>query len=99
MTYSITEAASNDIDEIWYYTARKWSLEQADRYYNLIYDEIEALALHPFKGADCSHLKKGYRRRKAGSHFIFYLIDKSKDEIVILRVLHQQMNLQDRLSM
>ena len=39
--YIISEEALKDIDNIWLYTAENWSLEQADRYYNLILDEIE----------------------------------------------------------
>ena len=39
--YLISKEALKDIDTIWLYTLEKWSLEQADRYYNLIIDEIE----------------------------------------------------------
>ena len=39
--FIISEEALKDIDNIWLYTAENWSLEQADRYYNLIFDEIE----------------------------------------------------------
>ena len=40
MRYSISEKANQDIEKIWLYTFENWSLEQADRYYNLILDEI-----------------------------------------------------------
>ena len=39
--YIISEKALEDINNIWIYTAENWSVEQADRYYNLIIDEIE----------------------------------------------------------
>ena len=39
--YIISEKALEDINNIWIYTAENWSAEQADRYYNLIIDEIE----------------------------------------------------------
>ena len=39
-TFVITEGAVSDLEEIWLYTLENWSLEQADRYYNLIFDEI-----------------------------------------------------------
>jgi toxin ParE1/3/4 len=39
--YIISKEAVKDINDIWMYTAEKWTVEQADRYYNLIFDEIE----------------------------------------------------------
>ena len=39
--YRISEKALSDIEKIWLYTCNNWSKEQADRYYNLIIDEIE----------------------------------------------------------
>ena len=42
--YSISEKALEDINAIWNYTAERWSTEQANRYYNLILDEIEFIA-------------------------------------------------------
>jgi toxin ParE1/3/4 len=42
--FPISEKAVEDINGIWVYTAENWSVEQADRYYNLIIDEIEYIA-------------------------------------------------------
>ena len=44
MRYIISKKANQDIEKIWLYTFENWSLEQADRYYNLILDEIEFIA-------------------------------------------------------
>ena len=44
MRYLISEKANQDIENIWLYTYETWTLEQADRYYNLILDEIEFIA-------------------------------------------------------
>jgi len=43
MTYKISNEALNDIENIWLYTFQTRSIEQADRYFNLILDEIEYL--------------------------------------------------------
>lgn len=40
-TYVITKKAITDIQEIWLFRFKKWSLKQADRYYDLIFDEID----------------------------------------------------------
>ena len=36
--YIISEKALDDLNTIWIYTAENWSIEQANRYYNLIMD-------------------------------------------------------------
>jgi len=98
MSYKISLQASNDIENIWLYTFENWSLEQADRYVNLIFDEIEYLTDNPKSGKNFNHIRKNYRCSKVKSHIIFYrLVDKQKD-IEIIRVLHQRMDLENRLS-
>ncbi|WP_436414160.1 type II toxin-antitoxin system RelE/ParE family toxin [Petrimonas sp.] len=41
MNYKISRQALLDIENIWLYTFENWSIEQADRYYNLLMNEIE----------------------------------------------------------
>ncbi len=40
MPFFISRKAVSDLEEIWLFTIEKWSIEQADRYYNLSFDEI-----------------------------------------------------------
>ncbi len=90
------ESAIEDLDEIWLYTLQTWSLEQADRYYGLIYKEINFLANTPGSGKDLNHIRKGYRASKVKSHFIFYKYSLS--EIEIIRILHEHMDIPNRLN-
>lgn len=89
------EDAIQDLEEIWFYTFKTWSLEQADHYHNLIFKEIEILARKPNLGKDVSYLKEGYRSAKIKSHIIFYKISSSSFDIV--RILHEQMDIPNRL--
>ncbi len=98
MKYRISQAASRDIENIWLYTVEKWSIEQADRYFNLIMDEIEYLAKNPKSGEDYSMVRKGYFRSRIKSHFIFYKINRKNKEIEIIRILHQRMDIDTRLN-
>lgn len=50
MKYFISNEASNDLGKIWLYTYMNWLIEQADRYINLIFDEIEFLSKRPELG-------------------------------------------------
>jgi toxin ParE1/3/4 len=95
--YLISEKAIEDINKIWNYTAENWSLEQADRYYNLIYDEIEFIVRNFEMASDFSKIRKSYKYSKVKSHLIFFKKDKN-NEIEIVRVLHERMDIENRLS-
>jgi toxin ParE1/3/4 len=97
MRFIISEKANEDIVKIWLYTYENWSIEQADRYYNLILDEIEFIAENFESGKSVDYIKKGYRATLVKSHIIFY--KKSRRNIVeIIRVLHQKMDIENRID-
>ena len=93
----ISEKANQDIEQIWLYAYENWTIEQADRYYNLILDEIEFIAENFESGKSVDYIKKGYRASLVKSHIIFY--KKSKSNVVeIIRVLHQRMDIERRID-
>lgn len=98
MSYKISIKASEDIENIWLYTFEHWSLEQADRYINLIFDEIEYLADHPNSGRDFNYIRKSYRCSRVKSHIIFYRLIDEQSDIEIIRILHQRMDIGNRLN-
>ena len=98
MSYRISVKAAEDIEHIWVYTFEHWSLEQADRYVNLIFDEIEYLAEHPASGRDLQHIRKNYRCSKVKSHIVFYRQNDQRSEIEVIRVLHQSMDTERHLD-
>jgi toxin ParE1/3/4 len=98
MRYKLSVKALEDIESIWLYTFENWSLEQADRYLNLIFDEIEYLCDYPNSGKDFSHVRKNYHCAKVKSHLIFYRLNEKQSEIEVIRVLHQRMDIENRLS-
>ena len=97
MKYLISHLAGQDLENIWLYTFENWSADQADRYFNLIMDEIEYISSKPDSGHDFSHVRKGYLRSRIKSHFIFYRINKKKKLVEIIRILHQRMDIESRL--
>ena len=96
-TYIISEKALEDINKIWIYTAENWSLEQADRYYNLILDEVEYISENFEMALDFSKVRKGYRFSKVKSHVVFFKKNKY-NEIEVIRVLHERMDIGNRLK-
>lgn len=95
MNYILTKEAESDLEKIWLYTFENWSIEQADRYLNLLLDEFDYLCLKPVSGTDFGKIRKDYWRVKVNSHFIFYKIKKTKIEII--RVLHEMMDIESHL--
>jgi len=95
--YLISEKALEDINNIWIYTAENWSVAQADRYYNLILDEIEYIVQNLEMARDFGKIRKSYKYSKVKSHLIFFKKDKT-NEIEIVRVLHERMDIQNRLT-
>ena len=98
MKYQISVKAGQDIENIWLFTKETWSIVQADKYYSLIYNEVEKLAENPLSGRDCSHIRENYRCSKVKSHYIFYKYQKNEKGIEIIRVLHQNMDIENRLK-
>ena len=94
--YIISKKAVADLEAIWLYTVNHWPVEQADRYYNLIFDEIAYICKNENAGKSLDHVRKGYKTSKVKSHLIFYKI--SKDIIEIVRILRERMDTENRLS-
>lgn len=97
-SYIINEKALEDINSIWIYTAENWSVEQADRYYNLIYDEIEYIVSNFEMARDFGKIRKSYKYSKVKSHLIFFKKDKN-NEIEVVRVLHERMDIENRITL
>ena len=57
--YRISVKALEDIDKIWLYTLENWSLNQANHYYRLIYQEIEHIVDEFEAGKDIGKIKLG----------------------------------------
>ena len=95
--YIISEKALEDINKIWVFTAENWSVEQANRYYNLIIDEIEYIAQNFEMASDFGSIRKSYRFSKVKSHLLFFKKNKL-NEIEVIRVLHEKMDIENRLA-
>lgn len=98
MAYKISKEALTDLENIWFFTLENWSIEQADRYFELIINEIEYISENPHSGKDYTHIREGYFRARVKSHFIFYKVNLKVNVVEIIRVLHQEMDIDERLN-
>jgi toxin ParE1/3/4 len=94
--FKITKAAVRDLEDIWTFTKKTWTEQQADRYYQLIVDEIQFIVKNPYLGIQYEKIRAGYRASKVKSHLIFYRLQHGQVEII--RILHVRMNLPDHLA-
>ncbi len=91
MMLRYTPEASNDLSDIWDYSARIWNADQADRYVLAIEAACEALADGAIRGRPADEYFHGYFRLRSGSHYIFYLIRDGGVDVI--RVLHERMDI------
>ena len=96
MPFFISKKAVSDLEEMWLYTVEKWSIEQADRYYTLIFDEINYICKNISAGKSMEHVRKGYRASKVKSHLIFYRVINNTIEVI--RILHERMDIENILN-
>lgn len=96
LPFVISKKAVSDLEEIWIYTLEKLSVEQADRYYNLIFDEIRYICKNVNAGKSMEHVKAGYRALKVKSHLVFYRV--ANERVEIIRILHERMDVADKLG-
>ena len=95
LNYKISQLALEDIDSIWQYTLLNWSKDQADKYYLDIFDGIYSICQNPMIGKSVAEIKEHHRRILIGSHMIIY--KQENNLIVIDRVLHQRMDIENQL--
>lgn len=93
-SYRLSPRAESDLEEIWLYTRHKWSVEQADSYYNGLVSAFDRLSSGVAKGKTVV-IRPPYLKLYSGKHCIFYIV--SKTGIDVIRILHQSMDFERHL--
>ena len=83
--YRLAPLALADLDDIWRFSAEKWSIEQADRYIDDLMRMFETIATMPTLARERSEFKPPIRIHVHESHLIVYVI--AEDFVQILRLL------------
>ena len=96
LNYYFTNKAVEDLTDIWDYTFHKWSEQQADKYYIMLIDNCKLIAQDPIIGNVYDGVFDQLFGHRSGRHIIFYrIINDSKIEIT--RILHEKMDLKNRI--
>jgi toxin ParE1/3/4 len=93
----LKQAAIDDLNVIWSYTVDAWSEKQADQYYEGIKQACLQIGNNPNAGRNYGHIVPGllaykYKRHLISYHTVF------ENEVEVIRVLHEQMDVEHRLK-
>jgi toxin ParE1/3/4 len=95
--YFLSNKAVEDLSKIWEYSYEVWSENQADKYYFEIISDCQELASNKSLGKNYDEIVKDVLGFKSGQHIIFFR-NINGTEIEIIRILHAQMDLKNRIQ-
>ncbi|WP_452222489.1 type II toxin-antitoxin system RelE/ParE family toxin [Lacinutrix salivirga] len=93
--YKLTNEADNDLNDIFYYTEKEFSYNQAVIYLTDLETVILKITKNPKIRKKRKDLKRGLFSIPEQSHIIFYFIEK--EVIIITRILHTSKDLKNYL--
>ncbi len=93
----LRQEAIDDLNDIWNYTFEKWSEKQADKYYAALEFACKEIGEDPELGREYTGISRDLLGLKSGKHIIFYQLI-AEDEIEVIRILHERMDLKNRLT-
>ena len=94
--YLVRPEAEKDLKGIGRYTRRAWGREQARKYLRALHQKMLRLATNPNLGVMRDDVGEGYRSAPVGHHQVFYRT--TGDDIVVVRVLHESMDVQHHVD-
>lgn len=89
-SYRLTPAARSDLEGIWHFTAAHWSVHQAERYVDGLFEAFSALVAHPAIAPERREISPPVRLYRYLSHLIVYRLEAP--DIVVIRIVHFRQN-------
>jgi len=86
----LTQAAEQQLEDIWFYTLSEWGEVQAGQYVSMIEQGIMQLLDNPYIGKARPEIKKDLRSLQIQKHLIFYRV--GNETIDIIGILHSRMD-------
>lgn len=91
MNYRLSNAAEQDIADIYLYSYWQFGETKAEHYHQSLLEHFESLAQNPAMGRDFSFIKAHIRRPNCVSHAVYYRA--MGENVLIFRVLHKSRDL------
>ena len=94
--YNLTKKSVEDLADIWNYTFEEWSEKQADTYYDMLIANFKSIAENPRLGKNYNGITENLFGLRTNRHIIFYR-QITENEIEVTRILHERMDLENRI--
>jgi toxin ParE1/3/4 len=91
------QEAIEDLNDIWIYTLEEWSENQADYYYAALKFACIKIGENPSLGKKYKGINYNLLGLRTGKHIIFYQVI-SNSEVEVIRILHERMDIINRLN-
>jgi len=95
--FKLTNNAVMDLSDIWHYTVEAWSESQADKYYKLLLNACSSIAKKPQIGNAYEEIYPDLKGKITSKHIIFFRL-MNDQSIEITRILHERMDLKNKLQ-
>ena len=96
-TLKVSKAASGDLREIYAYTLERWGERQADAYLGSLEMSMDSIIDGTALIRPLASRRKGMFKLHIGRHLIVFR-EPATGEILIIRVLHDRMDIESRLE-
>ena len=93
----LRQEAIDNLNSVWDHTQKKWSEKQADKYYAILKLACKGIGENPDIGNAYNEISRNLLGFKSGKHIIFYQ-QLSNDSVEIIRILHERMDLENRIT-
>ena len=93
----LRQEAIDDLNDIWIYTFSKGSEKQADKYYHALEYACKQIENNPDLGKEYDRISNNLLGLRTGKHIIFYQVI-NKDRVEVVRILHERMDLKNRID-
>jgi toxin ParE1/3/4 len=94
--YTLSEKATKDLANIFQYTYKNFNISQAESYLSELEECFIMLSNEPELAHKVEDIRKEYFRHLFRKHAVYFKV--RKDDIFIVRVLHQQMKYELHLT-
>jgi toxin ParE1/3/4 len=92
----LTPDATRDVRDITRVSEREWGEDQARTYLQSIHAAFERIGRFPELGKRRDDIYRGLRSMTVGTHMVFYEIHPH--HVLVIRVLHQRMDVRSELA-
>jgi toxin ParE1/3/4 len=82
--YKLSNEAKEDLIRIHQYGIKRFGVNQADKYFNSLFDHFEIISKRPLSFEAVDFIKPGYRRCVCGVDSIYYRINDDFVEIMTI---------------